>query len=52
MCILESGGDQMATKKNYEEINDRIKKGKAVVLTAEEVKSMSEEQGIEETAKR
>jgi uncharacterized protein (DUF39 family) len=42
----------MGIKKSYEEINERIKKGKAVVLTAEEVKAMSEEVGIKETAKK
>lgn len=42
----------MSTKKSYEEINDKIKKGKAVVLTAEEVTKLAEEQGIKETAKR
>jgi uncharacterized protein (DUF39 family) len=42
----------MAIQKSYEEINARIKKGQAVVLTAEEVKQMSEEQGIKETAKK
>lgn len=42
----------MATKKTYEEINDRIRKGEAVVLTAEEVKLMVEEQGLKETARK
>jgi len=42
----------MSTKKSYEEINDKIKRGKAVVLTAEEVTKLAEEQGIKETAKR
>ncbi len=42
----------MSVKKSYEEINDKIKKGKAVILTAEEVSKMAAEQGIKETAKR
>lgn len=33
----------MAMTKSYEEINSRIKKGKAVILTAEEVATMSRE---------
>jgi uncharacterized protein (DUF39 family) len=47
-----SGGRHMAGEKSYEGINARIKEGKAVVLTAEEVKRMSEEQGIKEVAKK
>ncbi len=42
----------MAKGKSYEEINARIRQGKAVVLTAEEVKQMSEEQGIGKTAEK
>lgn len=38
--------------KSYEEINEKIKKGEAVVLTAEEIIEMVEEQGIKETAKK
>ena len=30
----------MSTQKSYEEINERIRKGQAVVLTAEEVSQM------------
>ena len=37
-------------KKTYEEINAKIRAGKAVVVTAEEVISMAREKGIEETA--
>ncbi len=37
-------------KRTYKEINARIKKGEAVVVTAEEVVSMARERGIEETA--
>jgi len=33
----------MSVKKTYSEINDKIKQGKAVVLTAEEVSKMAEE---------
>ncbi|MDO9548917.1 MAG: homocysteine biosynthesis protein, partial [Candidatus Marinimicrobia bacterium] len=42
----------MNTKKSIDEINEKIKSGKAVVLTAEEVTKLAEEQGIKETAKR
>ncbi len=38
--------------KSYEEINQRIKTGKAVVLTAEEFKEMSKEQGVEEAGRK
>lgn len=37
-------------KRTYEEINEKIKAGKAVVVTAEEVISMVRERGVEETA--
>lgn len=36
--------------KSISEINERIKKGQAVVLTAEEVKKLSEEKGIQHVA--
>lgn len=38
--------------KTYAEINDRLRKGKAVVVTAEEVLSMVNEQGLSETARQ
>ncbi len=41
----------MAVKKSYEEINEKIKKGNAVVVTAEEIIDIVKEKGIEETAK-
>lgn len=37
--------------KTYEEINEKIKKGQAVVVTAEEIIDIVEEKGLEETAK-
>lgn len=37
--------------KSYEEINSKIRRGDAVVLTAEEVISVVESQGIENAAK-
>lgn len=37
--------------KTYEEIQDKIEKGKAVVLTAEEIIDYAEKKGVEETAK-
>jgi len=41
----------VAVKKSYEEINEKIKRGEAVVVTAEEIIDIVEEKGIEETAK-
>ncbi|MGI6712703.1 MAG: homocysteine biosynthesis protein [Bacillota bacterium] len=40
----------MATYKTYEEINEKIKKGKAVVVTAEEIIDLAEEIGISKAA--
>jgi len=37
--------------KTYEEINEKISKGEAVVVTAEEIISIVEEKGLEQTAK-
>ncbi len=42
----------MKTKKSVSEINEKIKNGKAVVLTAEELSSMSEGATAEEIAKK
>ncbi len=42
----------MKIKKTVEEINEKIKKGQAVVLTAEEVSKMSENLSSEEIAKK
>ncbi len=41
----------MATEKTYAEINEKIKSGRAVVLTAEEIISLVEEKGISEAAR-
>lgn len=41
----------MSIKKSYEEINEKIRKGTAVVVTAEEVISIAEEKGIQDAAK-
>lgn len=41
----------MGVERTIKEINERIKKGKVVVLTAEEVIEKVKEKGIEETAK-
>lgn len=41
----------MAIEKTYAEINEKIKSGKAVVLTAEEVISLVEEKGVTEAAR-
>ncbi len=40
----------MGKTKSYEEINEKIKKGNAVVVTAEEVISLVEEEGVKKTA--
>ena len=42
----------MSTVKSYEEINDKIKKGKAVILTAEDVAAMSKELSPKEIFKK
>ena len=42
----------MAAKKSYEEINEKIRQGRAVVVTAEEIIPMARELGYEEVAKR
>ena len=42
----------MSFKKSYEEINEKIRKGKAVVLTAEEVSAMARELSPSEIVKR
>jgi uncharacterized protein (DUF39 family) len=42
----------MAELRSYDEINEKISKGQAVVVTAEEVISLVEEHGVEETARR
>jgi L-aspartate semialdehyde sulfurtransferase len=42
----------MGFKKSYEEINEKIRKGKAVVLTAEEVSAMARELSPSEIVKR
>lgn len=39
-------------KKTYEEINERIKRGEAVVVTADEVVSMARESGVEEVVEK
>ena len=37
--------------KTYEEINEKIKQGNAVVVTAEEIIDLVEKNGLEKTAK-
>lgn len=41
----------MSVKKTYAQINEKIRAGKAVVVTAEEVISLAKEKGIEQTAR-
>jgi uncharacterized protein (DUF39 family) len=48
-AVLDSGGKDMS--KTIEEINNRIKSGEVVVVTAEEVIDLVEEKGAEETAR-
>jgi uncharacterized protein (DUF39 family) len=42
----------MAIERTYAEINEKIKSGKAVVLTAEEVLSLVEEKGVSGAARQ
>lgn len=42
----------MAFKRTYAEINEKIKSGKVVVVTAEEVIKMVEEKGVEDVARQ
>lgn len=42
----------MAVTKSYQEINEKIRKGQAVVLTAEEVAAMGREHSAEEVARK
>ncbi|NPV93554.1 MAG: hypothetical protein HPY50_22590 [Firmicutes bacterium] len=42
----------MSLKRTYAEINERIRKGEAVVITAEEAVALSQEVGVEEAARR
>lgn len=41
----------MAARKTYEEINEKIRRGQAVVVTAEEVIGIVEEKGLEKAAR-
>jgi len=41
----------MTTKKSFDEINEKIRKGKAVVVTAEELTGIVEEKGISDATK-
>jgi len=41
----------MTTKKSFDEINEKIRKGKAVVVTAEELIGIVEEKGISDATK-
>ena len=41
----------MTVKKSYEEINEKIRKGNAVVVTAEELFDIVDEKGISDAAK-
>jgi uncharacterized protein (DUF39 family) len=44
------GRDKMSVTKTYAEINEKIKKGKAVVVTAEEIIDLAREEGISKAA--
>jgi uncharacterized protein (DUF39 family) len=41
----------LAVEKSYAEINEKIKKGKAIVVTAEEIIDLVKEKGVEKTAR-
>jgi len=43
---------EISIKKSYEEINEKIKKGKAVVVTAAEMPEIVKEQGVKEAFKK
>ncbi len=42
----------MAVKKTYEEINEKIRRGEAVVVTAEEIIDIVNEEGVEKAAQK
>lgn len=42
----------MAVKKTYEEINEKIRRGEAVVVTAEEIIDIVKEEGVENAARK
>ncbi len=42
----------MSVQKTYEEINEKIKKGKAVVVTAEEIIDIAQEEGLKKAAEK
>ncbi|HPQ51713.1 MAG TPA: homocysteine biosynthesis protein, partial [Spirochaetota bacterium] len=44
--------NSIPVKKSYDEINDKIKKGKAVVVTADEMTSIVSDQGHREAFKK
>ncbi len=48
--ICNAGGGSVKVKRSIEEINEKIKTGKAVVLTAEEVIGVVKDKGLEQTA--
>jgi uncharacterized protein (DUF39 family) len=50
--LLPEKSNVMAIQKSIDEINEKIRKGEAVVLTAEEVSAMGREQSPGEIAKR
>lgn len=41
----------MSTKKTFEEINEKIKNGTAIIVTAEEIIDIAKDKGLEETVK-
>jgi len=49
-AINTGGGPQLKVKRSIDEINAKIKSGKAVVYTAEEIIDMVDEKGAEKTA--
>jgi uncharacterized protein (DUF39 family) len=49
--FIPGGTVKMTVKKSYEEINEKIRKGNAVVVTAEELFDIVDEKGISDAAK-
>ena len=47
---VKLGGSSMTIKRTYDEINEKIRDGKAVVLTAEEIIPLVQKKGIEKAA--
>jgi len=49
--VTYKGGDQLKVNRTIEEINDKIRSGKAVVFTAEEIIEIVKEKGIDQATR-